>query len=459
MAATRYLLEGERLDILLAQVRTMGKRVRVLKAERVHSGGVAGFFSKEHYELMVEVDSGDVPDNFRRVPEPAVQQLPSGQPSRKPRQSSGSVTGSASGAVALEQDLDRLISSARAQISSGMDAADARLDAALEELAAATAASRSNLTNPDGMDLGAVMPPPWEPGRNGSTTDTSGRGREASLAALAGGAGGVSGDVGNLRGAATVAAGAGLGAAQGALAQAGGDPNVGPGSVGAGGMAEARGKQLLLTDEMLFSLGFPQKYIDQLPQSPIGLPLERVLRDIPPPPPLQIDPGSTIVVIGAAPQSMQAIEVGQRLAARIGPQAYVVLGGAKTVLQGDGVRVRTAEELNGQHIANEGGVCVLVLVDSMVETHRRTTIKLVTAALPDQVWAVVDSRAAKPRVKSWLRSLPGDLQADALAMYRVWEAPEPASGLALDVPIAMLDAVPASPQAWQLLFNERLEQL
>ena len=65
MAATRYLVEGDRLDVLIGQVKRMGRRVTVLKAEKVRKGGLAGVFSKEHYEVLVEVEGvGEPPEQF-----------------------------------------------------------------------------------------------------------------------------------------------------------------------------------------------------------------------------------------------------------------------------------------------------------------------------------------------------------------------------------------------------------
>ncbi|MCI2240592.1 hypothetical protein MO973_35305 [Paenibacillus sp. TRM 82003] len=54
--STHLLLEGPDLQDLLAQVRqTHGDAARVVRAERIRSGGVAGFFSKERYEVTVEM--------------------------------------------------------------------------------------------------------------------------------------------------------------------------------------------------------------------------------------------------------------------------------------------------------------------------------------------------------------------------------------------------------------------
>ncbi|GAA2697062.1 hypothetical protein Apa02nite_071120 [Actinoplanes palleronii] len=53
---TRVLLEGPAIEPLLAQVRDeYGSRVRIISADKVRSGGLGGFFAKQHYELSVEV--------------------------------------------------------------------------------------------------------------------------------------------------------------------------------------------------------------------------------------------------------------------------------------------------------------------------------------------------------------------------------------------------------------------
>ncbi|GIF11059.1 hypothetical protein [Actinoplanes teichomyceticus] len=50
------LLEGPAIEPLLAQVRDeYGSRVRIISADKVRSGGIGGFFAKQHYELSVEV--------------------------------------------------------------------------------------------------------------------------------------------------------------------------------------------------------------------------------------------------------------------------------------------------------------------------------------------------------------------------------------------------------------------
>lgn len=63
------LLEGEDLPGLMARVRDeLGPRATIVRAERVRTGGIAGFFTREHYELTVEVPEAPRP---RPTPRPA----------------------------------------------------------------------------------------------------------------------------------------------------------------------------------------------------------------------------------------------------------------------------------------------------------------------------------------------------------------------------------------------------
>jgi hypothetical protein len=71
---TRVLLEGPAIEPLLAQVRDeYGSRVRIISADKVRSGGVGGFFAKQHYELSVEVpdDSSEDRNDMAQRMKPA----------------------------------------------------------------------------------------------------------------------------------------------------------------------------------------------------------------------------------------------------------------------------------------------------------------------------------------------------------------------------------------------------
>src|SRR4051795_12642612 len=53
---TRLLLEGPDIQKLLAKVRAEhGPKARIVQADKIRTGGFAGFFSRERYEVAVEV--------------------------------------------------------------------------------------------------------------------------------------------------------------------------------------------------------------------------------------------------------------------------------------------------------------------------------------------------------------------------------------------------------------------
>lgn len=67
---TRLLLEGADLSELMVHVRAeFGPTARIVSAERVRSGGFAGFFAKQRYELTVDVPD-DAPQRPRAMRHP-----------------------------------------------------------------------------------------------------------------------------------------------------------------------------------------------------------------------------------------------------------------------------------------------------------------------------------------------------------------------------------------------------
>jgi len=69
MVSTRLLLEGPDVEALLTRVRDEhGPDVRIVNAEKVRSGGFAGFFARERYAMTIEV--GDVASTASEGPNP-----------------------------------------------------------------------------------------------------------------------------------------------------------------------------------------------------------------------------------------------------------------------------------------------------------------------------------------------------------------------------------------------------
>lgn len=204
-------------------------------------------------------------------------------------------------------------------------------------------------------------------------------------------------------------------------------------------------------------LGFPA---NMFPAASLdnGVTVDDFVAELPKPVELLEKPGSTIVVIGAAPIALSVVETAQRLAGRLGEEGYCVLGGPKTTLPGEELRARSAEELRSIMGQRPGLTCVLALADSLIEAHRRTMSKLISVIYVDQTWAVVDGRTPVERIRSWLKGLPDALHPDTLAVQRVWESQCPGELFELGVPIGMLDGVPARGEAWKMLLEDVLSR-
>ena len=81
---THRLLEGTDIAKLLQQVRDEhGEDAKIVRAERVRTGGLGGFFSREHFELAIEIDPDDhVADSVADVMRPATPELSAEPPAR-----------------------------------------------------------------------------------------------------------------------------------------------------------------------------------------------------------------------------------------------------------------------------------------------------------------------------------------------------------------------------------------
>ncbi len=58
MVQRRLRLEGESLEDLRVQARRQFPRARIVSAERVRVGGIAGFLARQHFELILELPDG-----------------------------------------------------------------------------------------------------------------------------------------------------------------------------------------------------------------------------------------------------------------------------------------------------------------------------------------------------------------------------------------------------------------
>jgi hypothetical protein len=197
----------------------------------------------------------------------------------------------------------------------------------------------------------------------------------------------------------------------------------------------------------LADLGVPDRVLERLPDGEAYPAIVRSLLDEPTAPSLPTGPGMIITIIG---ELTGALGVAEDLA---------------RILRLDAARILIASESPqvGRHIADPGDAARqavrlrggdqprLVCVDAPGPTG--WVQQVVQALRPDAVWCAVDATRKPADVARQLRSLP---RVDSLAVHALESTADPASPLALGVPIALLDGQPAGPHGWAALLCRRL---
>ncbi|MBD3689522.1 hypothetical protein H8R18_08320 [Nanchangia anserum] len=217
--------------------------------------------------------------------------------------------------------------------------------------------------------------------------------------------------------------------------------------------AAARSLRPLLAGADLQLLGVPASIAGLRPGS-----MDDLVEFITPSEALVAHPGTFSVVLGRIDTVTEAIQTATRLARRTPGPAHVVLGGAKTLTPGQGLRARSAEQLDEIAATYPDASLVLVVIDSPSTTHARSSENLAQAARAQRVWAVVSALEDPAHVDEWLWHLPAGLRATDLAVTEIWEADRPAAPLGLATPVGLLDLAPASRELWRLILSERLRR-
>ncbi len=440
---TRLLLDGEDLRSLMLRVKAeMGPGARIVKAERIRTGGIGGFFAKEHYELTVE------------VPDPV-------HPGRRIQERNASA-GTTSAPAAIEALLaaadaaedEDATSSASAAVAGGVDAGAGRAGAAgaavtggADAVAAAAAAARAQQvpTAPRTPEISTTGPTFAEvleslgqlvgddvqvasadPART-AAADVETTGVEVTDVEV------TDVEVTDVEQAGTEVARREPGAA-GPVAPPDADPHGA--TVGA-----------------LLELGLPTSLLAGLGDLRAAVPLSALVRRFPPAPVLRLDVG-VVAVVG---EPAAALRTAMQMAYRAGIDPHdVVLAGDMEAVPGHGRRVQTtvaAARLRGR--AGGGATLVAVGVD---EAGRAAAAELLEALAPDQCWAVVDASRRVAETRRWLREVGARRAFDAVAAMGSFEAQSPGAVLNVGVPVGWVDGLPASPVVWAAVLSERLAE-
>jgi CBS domain-containing protein len=414
------LLEGADLSELMVHVRAeFGPTARIVRAERVRTGGLAGFFARERYELTI-----DVPD----TPVAPAQSL-------LRRRGIGVVPVGAAGGAA---GIDALLAAA--------DAADAAPDGSLpgfdvlapagtatvpdarprvstgEESFASVLEQMRAMTGAVAPDHQIEVPPPAPSPEDTHPVVTADRTFEPIVPPV------VPAPV-----PAPAAERVGPG---GSVAPTAPAPPAGPG----------------VPRDALADLGVPAELLAACGDGPVEL--ARLLAAVPPAPPLPRDPGTVLVVAGP-PED--AARVADLLALRAGSGAVVHAGDAEAgSVAGHRLTSPVAAERWRANLAGGDGVTVVALGVRPGRTREDAAAELLAALAPDQAWGVVDARSKSRDCTRWIAAVGGRRPLDALAVGGLFETSEPGTVLGLGVPVAWIDGVPASRVAWAAALGEHL---
>ena len=418
---TRLLLDGDDLAALMHRVRAeMGPNAVVVRAERVRTGGVAGFFAKEHYELTVE------------VPEPTLR--------TRRRQTTGR-PGTAAGMAAL------------------LDAADAA------EQRTGHGSARSGSPASSTPHPVIVAPPSADPptGPASASDDATPDTPRVSTDAV---------NFASLLASIDVMAGPPSPAGEPGAPEPGAAPPVLPGArfspamhtrsparpAAPAGQGSAAEPSIAVGGDRraLLGLGVPAALLGTGPLDE-SLPLSELLAHLVRPPGLLRAPGSIIAVVG---ESAQALAVAAQLAVRVRQDPHdVVLAGVMPGIVGHKRRLlsQAAASMHRARVADGEQISIVALGVGPEAQDWLVAAELLADLGPDQAWAVVDARRKTSDLRTWLRVVGAAREFDVAAAASVHETQEPGTMLDLGVPVGWIDGLPATPIVWAAVLSERLE--
>ncbi|MBB2924189.1 hypothetical protein [Cellulomonas cellasea] len=403
--STRLLLEGGDLAELMVHVREeFGPGARIVRAERIRTGGVAGFFARERYELTVEVPEPPRPRPraLRQGPQPAaagpvgIDALLAAAEAAEADDPASLSTGAAAGSVPVDDGVPR-VSTGAESFASVLEQVRAMAGGQPLPADVEVPAPAERVFSP--------LAPPAVPGR---TEDDA--------------------VVPVVLPAAPVPA---------PVIDAAATPVV-------GGSREA-----------LVRLGVPARLLADLPA---GAPatLSGLLAHVPDAPHLVRMRGSVVVVVGRGEDAMTvAGQLAERL--RQAP-AGIVLAGEVEHVPGRGRRLTTpAAAERWRTRSGESGDVALVVLGVGPEPEDRSHAAAILAALDaDQVWGVVDARDKARDCERWLTEVGAQRAVDVLAVRGLFETTEPGTVLDLPVPVAWIDGIPATRVAWAAALSQHL---
>lgn len=453
---TRLLLDGDDLPELMIRIREeMGPQARVVKAERIRTGGFAGFFAREHYELTVEIPDPPSPhERWRTERGVGLDALVAAADARDDAVDGGSA--GAAGSVPGEPEkppvstagdsFAEVLASVRAMVGQGETdgvpvAAAVRSDA---PPASPEVAPGSPVPAPPGQ-----MPDAGPAAAGAAVPFTFPRLERAEVTVVepAGDAVGPAGGTGTAgTPEETSAAGEEVATEVGATVTARAPSDEADAPAERPSAATAAG---------LLELGVPVRLLEGFASLTDPVPLSMLVRRFDKPPAVRLEPGATVVVAGPG---TQALRTAGQMAGRAGLDGRdVLLAGEIDSVAGHGRRLLTVAAATRHRSRRRTDVpTVIALGVGAGPAAQADAADLLAALEPDQAWAVVDARLRVGEMRRFVRAVGAQRPIDALAVVGTAEAQAPGVVLDAGVPVGWVDGLPATALVWAALLSERL---
>ncbi|MBG0566879.1 hypothetical protein [Actinoplanes aureus] len=476
------LLEGPAIEPLLAQVRDeYGSSVRIISADKVRSGGIGGFFAKQHYELSVEVpdpneESEDMAQqtvaqngatNFERLLEQAESQdrvTTEGPPPARARQDSREAGMGDTGAAFAELMAGLDVATHMGGTAAHRTPARARQHEDREETPTVRpfrpAAATGSAVNAGQRPLPAALPVgPSFPERVATAAAEREASREPAVP---------------IRAATRPATPAHIRTAEPTPAPprvaTAFSPPPGRSAAEVYGLDEStpvspaapppatptlRSAELDPVQRNLISVGMPEPMARKITGGDTYAGVLSVLAARPAAPGIPDGPGEILVLAG---EVHTAVPIAKLLLEQIHvDHNHLLLAAPSTA--GTGlhssrlISSRSAAESRAEKLQSSEHPWIVVIDAPVGGTDPFWVNDMSDALGATALWAVVDATRKTADTARHLRSL-GDVE--SLVVHSVELTSDPASVLGLDVPIFSLDGKPATPHAWAAMLCARI---
>lgn len=473
----QLLLEGPDLEALLLRARDeYGSSVKVVRAEKVRTGGFMGFFTREHYELTLEVPDAE-PGAIAAGAGSAPTAAPAASTQREAQTSRGNAIDRALAAEIADARAAREAMLASVSGAESLDVATKESITAPAATAAETAALEAPAAKPESTDMAEFDRLVLQLTESATvatesvqteSVQTESRGRsfvKASFPAapsttprIGAPSAGEGPDEPVEASAPEPVTPVAPPAPRPAVHAPSGDGDVVLNRWGvftdvAGAVATR------CTVPALLALGVPRRFTRAFEDLDANVPLLDVVAGFGVPPVRRPEAGDLVVIAGPADE---AVSVATQVAAWLGmPAKAVALAGDIEAIRGHGRRIRTESEASAARRRADKAAQLgepLIVAFGMTPGRRgaAAAAPMLAAFAADTVWVVVDATKRAAVTEPGIAVLSKHTRVDAIAAIGLVEAQAPAAVLDSSLPIAWMDGLPAASVVWAALLGERI---